>query len=68
MSKSIPSEHCPCDYPERSTVSCEAGKRVALCRCWQSKKFPYCDGAHRAYNEEHGTALGPVIVEVAAED
>lgn len=50
------------DYPERSTVCCQQNERIALCRCWQSKKFPYCDGAHRAYNDAHGTAFGPVIV------
>jgi CDGSH-type Zn-finger protein len=37
-------------------------ERVALCRCWQSKKFPYCDGSHREYNRLNDDQLGPVIV------
>jgi CDGSH-type Zn-finger protein len=36
--------------------------KVALCRCWQSSKFPYCDGSHHQYNKEHGDDLGPIIV------
>jgi len=38
------------------------GKRLAYCRCWQSKKFPFCDGAHKAHNEATGDNLGPLIV------
>ena len=37
-------------------------ERVALCRCWQSASFPYCDGSHNAYNAAEGDCLGPVIV------
>ena len=42
----------------RTTVKLEAGERIALCRCFGSKKFPMCDGTHR----EH-PGKGPVIVE-----
>ncbi|CAG2175143.1 unnamed protein product, partial [Oppiella nova] len=27
------------------------GPKAAFCRCWRSKKFPYCDGAHTLYNK-----------------
>lgn len=37
-------------------------EKIALCRCWQSKKFPLCDGSHRQYNDEHQDHLGPIIV------
>jgi len=40
------------------------GKRVAYCRCWQSNKFPFCDGAHKAYNQSTGDNLGPLILSV----
>ena len=52
------------DHPERCEVMLKSGDKVALCRCWQSKKFPYCDGCHRAYNQANSDALGPVIVRV----
>jgi CDGSH-type Zn-finger protein len=41
----------------RTTVTLAPGERVSLCRCFESKKFPFCDGTHR---ELPGT--GPVIV------
>merc|ERR1719265_43733 len=27
---------------------------VCICRCWRSKKFPFCDGTHNQYNKETG--------------
>lgn len=45
----------------RTTVTLEPGERVALCRCFQSKKFPLCDGTHRDI-----PGKGPVIVEAPA--
>ncbi len=41
----------------RHIVKLEPGERVALCRCFASEKFPFCDGHHR---ELHGR--GPVVV------
>jgi CDGSH-type Zn-finger protein len=26
-------------------------KKAVFCRCWKSKKFPYCDGAHVKHNQ-----------------
>ena len=35
---------------------------VAYCRCWRSKKFPYCDGAHAAHNKKSGDNTGPLVI------
>jgi len=43
----------------RTVMKLEPGERVALCRCMQSKNFPFCDGTHKTIE---GIA-GPVIVE-----
>ena len=40
----------------------EEGKAYSFCRCWQSKKWPFCDGAHKTYNLENGESLGPVRI------
>ncbi len=39
-------------------------QKVAICRCWQSKKFPFCDGAHARYNINlaDDKKIGPMIV------
>lgn len=42
----------------------KAGERVVVCRCWQSKKFPFCDGAHAAHNKATGDNVAPCIVTV----
>jgi len=31
----------------RTIVELEPGEEVSLCRCWQSSKFPFCDGKHK---------------------
>jgi len=36
----------------------DSGKKV-LCRCWKSKTFPYCDGAHVKHNETTGDSARP---------
>jgi len=36
--------------------------KAVFCRCWRSKKFPYCDGSHIQHNKETGDNVGPLIV------
>ena len=42
----------------RHLVRLESGERVKLCRCFASREFPVCDGAHHQIDGK-----GPVIVE-----
>ncbi len=58
----------PHHYQEREEVCQKSNERKAYCRCWQSKKFPLCDGSHRAFNAEHDCALGPIIIHGEAQD
>lgn len=48
----------------RTTVKLQPGEAVHLCRCWQSKTFPFCDGTHKQLPNNQG----PVIVRQAAPD
>lgn len=41
----------------------DLGNKSVFCRCWKSKKFPYCDGAHGAHNKECGDNVGPLIIQ-----
>jgi len=74
ISRSVPSLHVvhinETPGEKEKVISLElqakAGERVALCRCWKSAKFPYCDGAHNALNKTTGDSVGPVIVTVVA--
>ena len=49
-------------HPSRLVMPTQGDKQVAYCRCWQSKRFPFCDGSHRAYNAAGGDALGPLVL------
>uniref|UniRef100_A0A671MQ62 CDGSH iron-sulfur domain-containing protein 1-like n=1 Tax=Sinocyclocheilus anshuiensis TaxID=1608454 RepID=A0A671MQ62_9TELE len=40
----------------------DIGNKAVYCRCWRSKKFPYCDGTHTKHNEETGDNVGPLII------
>ncbi|KAL2088624.1 hypothetical protein ACEWY4_015523 [Coilia grayii] len=40
----------------------DIGTKAVYCRCWRSKKFPYCDGSHAKHNEETGDNVGPLII------
>lgn len=41
----------------------DLGNKAVFCRCWKSKKFPYCDGAHGKHNEQTGDNVGPLIIQ-----
>lgn len=36
------------------------GDTIAVCRCWASAKFPYCDGSHKQV-----PGKGPAVIRVA---
>mmetsp|Transcript_18644 Transcript_18644/g.27889 ORF Transcript_18644/g.27889 Transcript_18644/m.27889 type:complete len:92 (-) Transcript_18644:140-415(-) len=36
--------------------------KVVYCRCWKSKSFPLCDGAHNAHNKKTGDNVGPIVI------
>ncbi|XP_048208100.1 CDGSH iron-sulfur domain-containing protein 1-like [Perognathus longimembris pacificus] len=40
----------------------DLGDKAVYCRCWRSKKSPFCDGAHTKHNEETGDNVGPLII------
>ena len=52
---------CPLKDIEDTVKKSDKGV-VAYCRCWRSKKFPYCDGAHAAHNKKSGDNTGPVVI------
>lgn len=43
----------------KTVVKMKPGETVAFCRCYESKKFPMCDGSHKAL-----PGKGPVVVSV----
>ena len=56
-----------CPLPEIEEMLDASGKPVvAMCRCWKSKKMPYCDGSHAKHNKETGDNCGPLLLAKAA--
>lgn len=56
------------ERPNRHTEEIPVGKRVAFCRCWQSDRFPYCDGTHRQVNADQDDNVGPALVTAVLEE
>jgi len=49
------------NLPLRNTITLKPGEKVSLCRCWQSSRFPYCDGNHKKLCADKDQ-VGPVVV------
>ena len=32
-------------------ITIQPGEKIALCRCFKSANMPYCDGAHKKFQE-----------------
>lgn len=47
----------------RTTVTMRRGEVISLCRCWQSKNFPLCDGSHKQCEDEKG----PLVIKTDCE-
>ncbi len=41
----------------------EPDEKIAICRCFESKNMPFCDGSHK-----NVPGKGPVIIEVKKEE
>jgi CDGSH-type Zn-finger protein len=41
--------------PSEKKLSLKKGITYKLCTCGLSKNLPFCDEAHKEFNEEHGT-------------
>lgn len=41
----------------RTEVKLGVGEKVALCRCFQSGDFPFCDGTHKTLDSKVGPAI-----------
>jgi CDGSH-type Zn-finger protein len=44
----------------RHIIKVQPGEHLELCRCQQSKTYPFCDGAHRTMQN----TIGPAILDV----
>ncbi|KAK1938451.1 hypothetical protein X943_001296 [Babesia divergens] len=51
---------------ERFPKTNEPDAVIRICRCWQSRKFPYCDDTHKLL-VENGDDVGPYVVRLRSE-
>ena len=58
--KGLPQAHNVIEHASERTP-----RIVRICRCWQSKKFPYCDDSHKLLME-HGDSVGPFVARLDA--
>ena len=52
--------------PEKITL--KAGETKWTCSCGLSKKFPFCDGSHKAYNAANGTTFASIPLKNETEE
>ena len=43
-------------------IKLKAGKRYKICSCGLSQTLPFCDNAHRAFNDENNTEYKSVKI------
>eukprot|EP00741_Cyanophora_paradoxa_P015536 tig00020902_g14997.t1 len=55
------------DLPQSFTLEVKPGETHFVCRCWKSKTFPLCDGAHKAMNDA-GDKVAPAVIKGAPAD
>jgi len=43
-------------------IQLKSGKKYSICSCGLSKSLPFCDNAHREYNDKNGTEYKSVKI------
>nr|CAB3231327.1 CDGSH iron-sulfur domain-containing protein 2 homolog A-like [Phallusia mammillata] len=41
----------------------DLAEKTNFCRCWRSKRWPYCDGSHNLHNQLTGDNVASIIME-----
>ena len=52
----------------RHIIKAQPGEQFLLCRCYQSKEFPFCDGSHRQVESNVGPAAIEIVPPAQAEE
>ena len=56
--QNLPNAHHVIEYAGETNQ-----RTVRICRCWQSRRFPYCDDSHKLLMEA-GDSVGPFIARI----